>query len=283
MMFERGELDLVSDFSDPDFLRFKRNPKLMPSLVSANGAQPIYVALNCELSPFTNRLVRVAMNHAVDKERLVRTLLHRGVPGRGPLPMSLLGFNPNLPEYRYDPAKARALLAEAGFPEGFETTLIFAREGSFWLKAALVLQQQFREVGVRLNLKEASYGAVMELSQRRRATPMTLFDVVATVNDPKDPLDLLLNGDNITEEACQNAAFYSNEQVQQLFRAAALEQDAAKRIGLYQEIEERVVQDAPWIFLCHMNFELLCQPWLKGFKPRGFWPPARLEKCWMER
>lgn len=80
------------------------------------------------MPPFTNRLVRLALNHAVDKEALVRVLANRGVPERGPLPLAVRGLNQNLPQYAYDPAKARALLAEAGLTNGFETTLWVNRE-----------------------------------------------------------------------------------------------------------------------------------------------------------
>jgi len=283
IMFERGELDLVTDVMDPDYFRLIRDPDIRPRFRVVQGAMSIYCALNCELAPFTNRLVRVAMNHAVDRARLVHALLNRGVAARGVLPVALRGFNPHLPEYAYDPARARALLSEAGLPNGFETVLLFPREGPAWNKAAQILQQNLRDIGVRMELREASYGAVMELSQRRRTSPMTLFDVVPTVNDPKDPLDLLLNGDHITDEACQNAAFYSSDPVQRLFRAATVEIEPGHRLRRYQEIEEAIIREAPWIFLCHLNYEILCQPWVKGFTPRGFWPPARLEKCWIER
>ncbi len=282
MMFERSELDLVTELEDSDYLRIRRNSTLASSFRRVEGNQGIYVALNCELPPFTNRLVRIALNHAVDRDRLARALLARAIPSRGVLPMSVRGFNPDLPEYAYNPARAKALLAQAGLSNGFEATMIYPRDGAAWKKAALVLQQDLREIGVRLELKELSYGAVMELSQRRRTTQMTLFDVAATVDDPKDQLDLLLNGDNITDEACQNAAFYSNPSLQMLFRTAAVERNPAERLRLYQDIERRIVEDAPWIFLCHLNAEMLCQSRLKGLTLRGFWPPVRLEGCWIE-
>jgi ABC-type transport system substrate-binding protein len=73
-----------------------------------------------------------------------------------------------------------------------------------------------------------------------------------------------------------------NWKIQQ-FRAASVDSDAKRRIQLYQEIEELIVQDAPWIFLCQRNTEMIRNPWLKGFRPYGFWPALRLESTWLER
>ena len=80
-----------------------------------------------------------------------------------------------------------------------------------------------------------------------------------------------------------NPAFYANPRVQQLFRSAGAEADASRRLDIFRQIEAQVVEDVPRIFLVQLNIEMMSQPWLKGIKPRGFWPPMRLENCWLER
>jgi len=79
-----------------------------------------------------------------------------------------------------------------------------------------------------------------------------------------------------------NGAFYSNPRVNELFRQAAPELDPVKRLRLYRELEQIVVEDAPWIFLCNLNDFRLRQPWLKGFKMRPVWP-QRLENVWLDK
>lgn len=283
MMFERGEQDFQHYIADPDFVRINKDSKLQPMLQSVTGSSPTFVVLNCELPPFTNRQVRLAMNHAVNRDALVRLLMNRCVSARGPLPLVVRGFNRNLPEFRYDPPKARALLAEAGLTNGFETTLWTNRDDSRWLKIALFVQQSLREIGVTVNLKEVTYPALLAATSTRKTVPMCVWDWMTPFNDPKETLDSLLNGDKISEEACMNNAFYSNTRVQQFFRDADAELDATRRFAIFQQIEELIVRDAPWIFLVQLNTEMMRQPWLKGFQPRGFWPPARLENCWIER
>src|SRR5205823_11231248 len=84
--------------------------------------QTMYVALNCEMKPFDDVRVRRAVNYAVDKERLIRDINGRGVPAAGVLPPGMPGYV-RRPGYPYDPQKAKRLLAEAGYPDGFSAEL----------------------------------------------------------------------------------------------------------------------------------------------------------------
>jgi len=282
MMFERGELDFLYFLADQDFIRFRRNPSLRSLLRVVRGTTPTYVVMNCEMGPFTNRLVRVALNHAVDRQGLMKVLSHRGQPQRGPLPLVVSGFNRGLPEYSYDPVLARRLLAEAGFPNGFATQLWAPQENPVWMKSALFVQQNLREIGVEARIHSVSFAALNDSVGRRRTVPLSMYNWVTIADDPKETLDCLLNGDNITEQACMNTSFYSNLDVQELFRQADREVNPAQRISHYQSIERQVVRDAPWIFLIQLDHEMAVQPWLRGFEFRGFWPPARLEACSFE-
>ena len=283
MMFQRGEIDFQNSFDGPDFLQYRKDPKFQPLLQTVKGCNPAFVFLNCELPPFTNRLVRQAMNYAVNKEAIDKLLLYRGAPARGPVPLVVKGFNHDLPEYRQDLAKARALLAEAGFANGFETTLWVPREEANWWKIALFVQASLKDIGVIVNVKEVSFATLLDAAGRRRTVPMGVLDTGVSFDDPKEIFDMMFNRDNITDEGCANNAFYSSERVQQILREAAPELDANRRRSLYQKAERLIVEDAPWIFLCQTSKESIRQPWLKGFKPGGFWPSARLESCWIER
>lgn len=279
MMFEKGELDFVYFFADQDFIRFRRHPQLQRRFEISHGSSPTYVFMNCEMPPFNNRLVRKAMNYAVDKEGLLKLLSHRGSVQRGPLPAVVSGFNSNLFEYAYDPEKAKIMLTNAGFPEGFETTLWAPYENPVWMKIALYVQQSLKQVGVTAHLKTVSFTALNEAVGRRKTVPLCVYNWVTIADDPKETLDSLLNGENIIEQGCMNVAFYSNPAVEKNFRLADKEADAGRRLSLYREIESQVVEDAPWIFLVQLDTEMAVQPWLKGFVPRGFWPPAWLERC----
>jgi ABC-type transport system substrate-binding protein len=278
MMIDRREIDFMFFLADPDVHRWRKDARMRQHLVTFKGSSPSYITLNCELPPFTNRLVRQALNHAVNKDAIVKKLLNRAVAARGPLPTNVRGYNPNLAGYAYDPVRAEALLAEAGYPNGFATTLWSMPND----KIALSVQEDLRAVGVRVEMHWVSWPTLMESMQRRRTVPMGSMNGPAS-DEPKDVLDFLLNGDNITDEGSGNMAFYSNPEVQRLLRQASVATEEAPRIRLYQQIEELIVQDAPWIFACHGDMEMFCQPWLKGVRMGAVWPPVHLENCWLER
>ncbi len=305
MMFERGELDFAQSIHDADFPRVTRPGRLKDSLRSAIGSTPTYVFLNCELPPFTNHRVRRALNHAIDRDHVVRVFANRSVAAVGPLPLAVRGYNQGLPAYDHDPAKARVLLSEAGLPQGFETTLWVARDHPTWVKLAEIVQQDLGKIGVRVELKfvsfpamleasgrrrsvpmgvwDWSFPAMLEASGRRRSVPMGVWDWLTPFDDPKETLDTLLNGEKIVDESCLNNAFYSNRDVERWFREADATADAQRRAGLFHKIERQIVDDAPWIFLVQFNTDTLVQPWVRGYSPRGFWPPVRFDYCWIER
>ena len=239
MMFERGELDFEYYITDPDLTRFRRDPRMKACLKRVVGSTPTFAFLNCEIPPFTNRLVRVALNHAIDREAAVRLMSNRAVAQRGPLPLTVRGFNQELPEYAYDPARARALLAEAGYPNGFATTLWCNPKDPTWWRLGLFVQESLRKVGVSVSMREISYTGLIDASGRRRTVPMGIWDWVSAYDDPRDTLDSLLNGNNLSEDGCINNAFYSAPRVDELFRKSAAEGDPGRRLSLFRQIERQ--------------------------------------------
>jgi len=144
------------------------------------------------------------------------------------------------------------------------------------------VQEDLRRVGIEAGMHLVGWTTLMESVARRGVVPMASMNAPAT-DDPKDYLDLLLNGGNITDVWSSNLAFYSNEVVQRLLGEASVARDPAHRIGIYREVERRIVEDAPWIFSCHADFEMALQRWVRGARIAPLWPPARFENCWLER
>jgi len=279
MMFERGELDYVDGPSGQDLVRLQRLAQFKHCIAAVVGLSPKYIALNCEMPPFTNRLVRQAMNYAVNKERLLKANQGLGVIAHGVLPPTVKGFNPDLPGYPYDPAKARSLLAEAGLRDGFAVPSWFIGDAG---QIALLVQQDLAAVGVTVQLHQVSGAALLDEAGRRKAVPMSIWSWGADFDDPKDTLDFLVNGERIVDDGCLNYAFYSNLRVNELFHQAAPELDSRKRLGLYQELERMVADDAPWIFLFNGDYYTLHQAWVKGYKMNSIWPD-RLEEVWLDK
>lgn len=282
MMFERGELSMLAAIPDPDFIRITTGPKWKDHVVSMPTCAIRYLTLNTEIEPFRDRRVRQAMNHAVNRERLLQIIKGQGTVAKSVLPPNMPGYNPALPEYAYNPARARALLAEAGKKDGFEVDLWVSIDDSRNVKIGQAVQQDLGEVGVKVSLKVVSRSVFLESTGARRKLALALNAWYQDYPDPSNFLDVLLNGERIVNTHSNNRAFYSNPRVNALLKQAAVETDPERRFGFYQEAEKIIVDDAPWVFLYHPRVYLLRQPWLHGLKPHPVWP-VRYEKLWMER
>lgn len=271
MMFERGELDIMLVLAGPDFVRLRRDPRWAPQFTSQEMNATFYIALNCERPPFTDVRVRRAMNHAIDKDRLLRLINGRGVPARGVLPPRMPGFDQHLRGYAHDPTEARRLLAEAGYPDGFTVPLWVAVEYGDGVKMMEAVQQDLAQVNIRLELKTVPSALWSEAVGQRGHVACSFTNWFQTYPDPADVFDLCLNGERITDTHCNNTSFYSNPAVNALLRSAASESDPGRRLTLYREAESRVVDDAPWVFLYHPVDYRMHQRWVQGDRMHPVW------------
>jgi oligopeptide transport system substrate-binding protein len=285
MMFERGELDIAcitpAGVPIPDFTRIMRTPRLRDGLERMPHSGTWYISLNTEIPPFDNVKVRRAMNFATNKQRLIRLLNNRGIPARGVLPPPMPGFNPQLKGYDYDPAKARQLLAEAGYASGFSTAIWFENDLTS-SRLAAAIKQDWSEAGVSVDLKPAALALYLEAVKRRKNAPCALGPWLQDYPDPSNFLDVLFHGGRIVDVNCNNRAFYNNSKVNELLDRAASCGNVQQRLELYQEAEAIIVDEAPWVFLFHPFLLRLTQPWLRGPKLHPIWP-SRFERMWLEK
>ncbi|MDQ3814443.1 MAG: ABC transporter substrate-binding protein, partial [Armatimonadota bacterium] len=264
MLFDQGHIDILSleDVASPDYLRLKQDPKWQPYMLHAPMMDIRYVCLNTELKPFDNVLVRRAMNYAVNRERIAAMLAQRVTLAKGPLPPGMPAYNPHLFQYSYDPAKAKQLLKQAGYANGFSSpvTLWYATNLPWYEKAAQSIKEDLKQVGIEINLKATTYPELKTAAGKRRNIQMCIIGWIQDFLDPANFLDVLLNGHNITDTASNNRAFYSNPKVNKLLDAAGVEVNKAKRLKLYQEAEKMIDADAPRVFLHHTERYLIHQP-----------------------
>ncbi len=286
MMFERGELDIASVTSsgipDPDFIRVMKNPNLRRLVATQSLNALFYLSMNTEMPPFDQVKVRKAVNHAIDRDRIIRLISDRGVVANGVLPPGMPGFNAHLTGYDFNPDKARQLLLETGYKDGFKTELMIVAQNSTETKIGQAVQQDLERVGITLELKPVTGATRIEALGHRKTVPFGTFGWYQDYPDPSNFLDVLLNGRRITDINSNNVSFYNNEKVNSLLEEAAFITDQNRRLSLYQEAEKIIVDDAPWVFLYHPNMYILRQSWLKGLKLNPVWP-IRYEKMWIEK
>lgn len=278
MMVERGELDF-SPLTSQDLLRLKRHCCWDKFLRTISFANVDFIFMNTELKPFDNVLVRRAVNYALDREWLAK-LVRPCIPAMRIVPTSMPWENPECPSYEHDPDKARALLSEAGYPDGFETELWYMQ--GYGGPVPEAIQEQLRSVGIKAQLHPVSANALADQANTRRAIPMGFWGWIVDFPDASSFFDPSLNGAKISDRECLNNSFYNNTEVNQLIVEADLSLDSNERQRLVQRTEAIVMQDAPWAPVIHEQRVFLCGPRLQGFQSHPVWY-FRLEKLWLNR
>jgi peptide/nickel transport system substrate-binding protein len=265
-----GGVDLILPIA-PDFIeRLERNPQIV--VHRKTGLTVWYVGFNVEKKPFTDKRVRQALNHAVNKDAIVRDILKgTGVPAVGPLLPGTWAAEPGVKKYPYDPATAKRLLAEAGYPNGFEVELWVPESGSGMqspVEMSTVIQSNLAAVGVKAPLKTFEWGSYLG-KLRSDAPAMFALSWFLKSEDPDLSLYPLFFSKNTP---LPNRSNYANPDVDQLLVQARQLADRTKRAELYRRAQQIIVDDAPWVFVDHELQVVATRANVKGFKlhPSGF-------------
>ena len=251
LRLERGEVDILGDGIPPaKFLEVMNDPSLQQNVVKGGQLHTGYVTMNVKIAPFDNKLVRQAVNHALNKERIIKIINGRAVPANQPLPPAMPGYDKDYKGYAYDPAKAKALLAEAGFKDGFDTQL-YAMNTDPNPRIAQAIQQDLAEVGIRAELKTLAQANVIAAGGDEHGAPMIWSGGMAWIADFPDPSDFYgpILGCAGAVPGGWNWSWYCNQELDKKAAAADAITDPAKadeRLEAWRDIFTRIMDDAPW-------------------------------------
>ncbi|MFH0793794.1 MAG: ABC transporter substrate-binding protein, partial [bacterium] len=161
----RGDVHIIVGVEIAYMDKLRADPKF--NLFEQPGFNTGYIILNNNKPPLNDERVRRALNYAINKDYIVNTVFRgTSVVAHGVLPPGMLGFNPNLEGYGYDPEKARELLKEAGYPNGFSitmsTTVTPRPYNPAGIKLAEVVQGHLRDVGVEVKLRQLDFGTLLD-------------------------------------------------------------------------------------------------------------------------
>lgn len=244
--FERGQLS-ISDIPSAAYVQITTDPKYKPYLVTSKDPDTYFIGMKTNQHPFDNALVRQALNYAVNKKRLVQLLNGRGVVSHGVIPPSMAGYDPHRRGYQYDPSKARTLLAQAGFPNGFSTELWTINDETS-TRVVQSVANDLSAVGVKADIRAVDSSTFYSVVGDAKKVPMFL---TFWWQDFPDPYDFFSNLLTKTNWGPNNASYYSNPTVEDGVAKTAHMLDQGQRVALFQSMESTVVRDAPWIFLYH--------------------------------
>jgi peptide/nickel transport system substrate-binding protein len=246
-----GSLDLIVGVP-PDFVgQLETGGKA--AVLKQVGAHVWYLGINNQKKPFDDKRVRQALNYAVNKDAIVRDVLKgTGTPSRGPVLPNTWAADAALKVYPYDPERAKKLLAEAGYPNGFSTTLWVPESGSGMqspVAMSTVMQSNLKAVGVSVTLQTMEWGAFLA-KLRTKEQELFALSWMAGTEDPDMVMYPLLHSSQWTPNG-PNRALYKNPKFDDLLQQARLTTDQARRASLYKEAQRILVDDAPWVFVDH--------------------------------
>ncbi|MCX7829078.1 MAG: ABC transporter substrate-binding protein [Thermanaerothrix sp.] len=262
--FQKGNIDILPDVPDEYYKEClaKYAPKKLFQQRPWVGTY--YIGMNMSKPPFKdNQKLRQALNYAIDRDAINKLVINgRYLVNKGVLPPGMPGYNPNLKGYKYDPAKAKKLLAEAGYPNGLEVELQF-NNNQRHKSVCEAVQAQLSQIGVNVKLKELDWGVHLDTCDRGE-TQMFRMGWVVDYMDPDNFLFVNLHSSNFGSKG--NYAFYKNPKVDKLLEEARSNPNWDQRMKLYRQAEQMIVDDAPWIFLFAYTTSLVHQDDVKNVK-----------------
>ncbi len=226
----------------------RRTPHLMfqsrPALTIA------YLGFNTEQPPFNNKNVRIAISYAINKKELVKKYFYGGQAGieaKSCLPAAMFGYYKDLPEREFNPQKAKALLKEAGYPDGFETTLLPAAVNRPYLPAPAEIAEDIAKylanIGIKVKINQPKSWKDFLFDADNGNFNMILFGWIADTVDPNDFLTSLLLKSSI---GVSNTVRWSNEEFENLVLQARA-QSLQDRLETYKKAQLIFYNEMPFI------------------------------------
>ncbi|VBB06908.1 Hypothetical protein LUCI_2148 [Lucifera butyrica] len=237
-------------------------------MIKSPGMNINYMGFFTYKKPFNNLLLRKAISMAINRQNLV-DYLYQGnatVAANGMLPDFIPGYAKDIKTYDYNPEEAKKLLAEAGYPNGFEFTAITYSNPRPYNpvngeKLAAAIQAELAKIGVKMNIKSYPWKEYKQV----------LFDgegdayFYGWIGDNGDADNFLMLLDSKEIKDSLNSSKYANPKYDALLEEGRTTLDPAKRVTIYHEAQKLIAEDAPWVFISHSVDMAAARPNIKGF------------------
>jgi len=246
-----GECHVMAYPLPADLPAMKADPAIV--VEEQAGLNIGYWAFNTRKPPFDSRIVRQALNHAVNREAILEAVyLGTGQIAKNPIPPTIWSYNDNVVDYDYDPPRARRLLAEAGLADGFKTDIwampVQRPYNPNARKMAEMIQQDLRAIGVEAEIVTYEWGTYLQKS-RDGEHDTILLGWTGDNGDPDNFLTPLLSC--ASARSGNNRAAWCNEEFDALIDEARRIGDHAERERLYRKAQLVFKREAPWLTIAH--------------------------------
>jgi peptide/nickel transport system substrate-binding protein len=274
---EGGAVDVTSSLLPQEHQYVELHPDLQLHRIA--GQNVAYLAMHTRKPPFDSVQVRRAVNHAINKEPIVKLVYQgRARPAVGPLPPSLWSYRDDLPDYAYDPALARRILDEEEAAGRLDRSkrykLYVPRTPREYLpdpeRIARVIQRNLEEVGLRVELVVQEFSAHLDDVQWGKHD-LCLLGWAGDNGDPDNFLFVLLDRETAEPGTARNVAFYDSGELHGLLVYAQETNDKEERTEYYRRAQVIIHRDAPWVPLAHSEQAVASRDKVKGLTihPQG--------------
>jgi len=257
LLLKKGEIDVALDLPVREILGLLGDPNI--KIISAPSANQLAIPMNAKIPPFDNINLRWALTYAFPYDEVISTVfLGHAQPNYGPIPT---GFPGALAERRFktDLDLARQYLEKAGYSRGLTLELYYDASYSQHEQIGILFKKNLEKIGVNLELRPLPTGQ-FQTGLRERTLGMFIQEALGWINTPEYYFNM-----NFNSQSSANSNGYSNPEVDALISLALTEMDDVKRAELNARIQELVLADATWIYICQPNFLLAMRRDLEGY------------------
>lgn len=240
---ESGGVDIIYNLPPQEFKRLSNNNNI--KIVEVVGQSTLYMGFNAQVKPFDNKKIRQALNYAVNKEAIVEAVFFgMAEPSYGPISPSIWGFDKSLPHaYPYNPEKAKKLLAEAGYPDGFEC-IIWTDPRTERKSVSEIVQAFLAEVGVKANIEIMEWSKFLS-ETTNGADGMFILGYTGT-GDADGGLYPRFHSNYF---GSSNRHRWGTDKLDELLKKGRTTVDTEERKQVYKEIQSYILENAPDIFI----------------------------------
>jgi len=259
---ETGGVDIAYSIAPPDEERLKEIESI--TLKPYESLSSLYVGINAEKEPLNNIKVRKALNYAINSDDILDFIYGgQGVRAKGPLSPNIFAHNPDLYQYEFNPDRARELLEEAGYGDGFELTL-YTTDDPLFRQSSEIVQDNLSQIGIDVEVETRTLGDFLEVTAQGEHDLFVLTWGTIT-GDADYGLYPLFHSSQFGSPG--NRTFYANDRVDELLEEGRTVADQSRRKEVYYEAQEIIVEEAPWVFILNPSRLIGVGPDAEGFIP----------------
>jgi peptide/nickel transport system substrate-binding protein len=257
---ETGEVDIAYDVEPIDKEKVKTHKNLQ--LIEGESLGYAYIGMNTKKAPLDNVKVRQAINHAIDKQIIIDTVLNgAGTVANAPIAPKVFGYSKDLKGYEYNVQKAKDLLKEAG-QEGMKTS-IWTNDNPVRVQIAQIVQAQLKEVGIDATIQTLEWASYLDRTAKGEHD-MYILAWTTVTGDADYALHPLYH--TSSHGGAGNRTFFSNPEIDKMLDDARVSTDEKERLALYKKAMETIIAAAPDAMLYYTTQNVGAQKSVEGFK-----------------